>query len=326
MMPGTSKRRGFRSMAVPVAFLVVLEVAAPSSSIRDSPVTQSQAVQLQMRYVNFRVTRTIHLQIRRLRGEMFPTNQAALITFDDKNSFLTRVESAEIAISDNCLSELLNEYVFAYPHAALKRLKVEFEGDRLRLSGTMHKGIDMPFEVTGTVSATPDGNVQMHAEKIKSAHIPLTGLLHLFGERLSKLVNANEARGLKIIGDDIVLYPGRIIPPPHIEGSVSRVRVEQHKIVLTFESAKRLPALTPPVEAQNYIYHRGGVLRFGKLTMADSDLEIVDQDPKSLFDFFLADYNHQMAAGYSKNTPSYGFIVYMPDYYEVESARKRSSR
>lgn len=31
-------------------------------------------------------------------------------------------------------------------------------------------------------------------------------------------------------------------------------------------------------------YHRGGVLRFGKLTMTDADLEIVDQSSSSPFE------------------------------------------
>ena len=47
----------------------------------------------------------------------------------------------------------------------------------------------------------------------------------------------------------------------------------------------------------------------GKLTMTDSDLEIVDQTPRTPLEFSLAEYNRQLVADYSKNTPSHGLIV-----------------
>jgi hypothetical protein len=83
--------------------------------------------------------------------------------------------------------------------------------------------------------------------------------------------------------------------------------------VQTFRS-RDTKALVLPYKAQNYIYHKGGVLRFGKLTMTDADLEIVDQTPLTPFDFSLPDYNRQLVAGYSKNTPTHGLIVFMPDF------------
>jgi hypothetical protein len=56
----------------------------------------------------------------------------------------------------------------------------------------------------------------------------------------------------------------------------------------------------------SYIYHRGGVLRFGKLTVTDADLEIVDENPKTPFDFSLPDYSRQLVPGYSNNFWSHG--------------------
>ena len=174
----------------------------------------------------------------------------------------------------------------------------------------------MPFEMEGPVSATSDGNIRLHADRIKSEHVPFKGLLHLFGEDLSKLVNVNEARGVRIEGDDIFLYPSRMMPAPHIRGRVTSVRIEGDNVVQVFEGRAAAP-LRLPAPAANYIYHRGGQLRFGKLTMADADLEIIDANPRTPFDFSLSDYNRQLVAGYSKNTPSHGLIVHMPDYGEI---------
>ncbi len=60
------------------------------------------------------------------------------------------------------------------------------------------------------------------------------------------------------------------------------------------------------------MYSRGGTLRFGKLTMDDTDLLLIDADPKGSFEFSPLKYNDQLVAGYSKNTISHGLIVYMP--------------
>jgi hypothetical protein len=138
------------------------------------------------------------------------------------------------------------------------------------------------------------------------------GLLHLFGEDLSKLINLKQDRGVKLAGDDILLDPGGMLPPPRIQGKVTGVRIEGQQIVLTFGSGA-VKDLSPPFKAGSYIYHRGGVLRFGKLTMTDSDLELVNDPPHSPFDFSLPDYDRQLVAGYSKNTPAHGLVVFMPD-------------
>lgn len=67
---------------------------------------------------------------------------------------------------------------------------------------------------------------------------------------------------------------------------------------------------------------RGGTLRFGKLTMSDSDMELIDADPSDPFDFFPARYIEQLTARYSKNTSSGGLTVHMPDFDE----RRRDPR
>jgi hypothetical protein len=58
-------------------------------------------------------------------------------------------------------------------------------------------------------------------------------------------------------------------------------------------------------------------MKFGKLTMDDVDLELVDKDPSNAFDFSLDHYQQQLNAGYSKSLPSLGLVVYMPDYAAI---------
>jgi hypothetical protein len=55
--------------------------------------------------------------------------------------------------------------------------------------------------------------------------------------------------------------------------------------------------------------------------MAGSDLELVNDPPRSPFDFSLPDYNRQHVAGYSKNTVVHGLIVFMPDLSALPTGR-----
>jgi hypothetical protein len=266
-----------------------------------------------MKNVNFRLAKEIALEVRSLRGQLQRTSREVPVSFDEAASFKVAINSAEVAMTAASLSALLNSYVLAYPGAPIKNVEVSFKDGRILEKGTLHKGIDLAFEIEGSLAPTADGNLRMHAEKIKSAHLPIKGLLHLFGEDLSKLVNRNAGRGMRIEGDDIILNLRAVTPPPHLEGRVARVGIEGGKIVQFFNSGRHAAALDPPFPAAAYIYHRGGVVRFGKLTMTDADLEIVGDRP-GFFDFFQRDYLKQLVAGYSKTTPSNGLVTHMADY------------
>jgi len=172
------------------------------------------------------------------------------------------------------------------------------------------------------LAATPSvdrGNLRLHPTSVKALGIPVKKLMSLFHVELDALVNVNRARGMRIDGDDFVLEPAALVPPPRIEGQLQSVRVEQDRLVQIFGPG-HLPPLNPPEPAGNYLYYRGGTLRFGKLTMTDADMQLIDRNPSDPFDFFQERYNRQLVAGYSKNTPALGLKVYMPDYHRVESA------
>jgi hypothetical protein len=262
-----------------------------------------------MRNVDFRLARDIVLEVRSLRGQLQRTRPEVPVTFDDSSSFTVDVDAAEVAIAPSSLTALMNSYVMAY-EGAPKNISVAIAGNRLIQKGTIHK---LPFEIEGSLAVTADGNIRVHADTLKSAHIPVKGLLHLFGEDLAKLVKQNAARGMTIEGDDIILNPRTLTPPPHLEGKVTRVSIAGGKIVQFFDSGRHLAPLNPSWKAAAYIYHRGGILRFGKLTMTDADLEIVGNRP-NVFDFFQREYQKQLVAGYSKNTPANGLVAHMVDY------------
>ena len=71
--------------------------------------------------------------------------------------------------------------------------------------------------------------------------------------------------------------------------------------------------------------YAGNRLQFGKLIMSDTDMILIDMDPKDPFDFYLDHYQEQLTAGYTKITPKFGLRVYMRDFEKLrggKSARK----
>ena len=276
---------------------------------------QNGAVSFQMRNVNLFLSRDIVLGVQALRGRLQRTKSNVPVTFDDSDSFLVDVDTAEIRLSAASLGALMNEYVFNFQGAPIKDVAVTFENGRLVQTG---KTKGLTFKIEASLSVTDDGKVRVHSEKIKAEHLPVKGLLHLLGADLEKLIHENPGRGVQVEGDDLILAPEALTPPPHIHGRVARVSIDANSVIMTFDSGHHSPALVPPFRTAAYIYHRGGILRFGKLTMTDADLEIVGDRP-GVFDFFQREYKKQLVAGYSKNTNDNGLVAHMADYSRFQT-------
>jgi hypothetical protein len=324
--------------SLPLLFSCIAKNSSDAESSFTNPAVSTTrpagpgAVATEFRNVDFHVASNVVLHIRRLRGELVPTGPGVPPTFDDRNSFRFRMSSGLFSLAPSDLAGLMNGYTFTYPGAPLQNIRITISGDRLKLEGNLRKGVGIPFQIEGALSATPDGLVRLHSTGIKSGHLPVKGLMDLFGVKLAGLVNLNPSHGVRVEGDDIFLNPNRMLPPPRVEGSVTATKIEDGEVVLVFGSdtggvsGGLEPLPLPDPGARNYMYFRGGTLRFGKLTMVDSDLEIVDMDPGDPFDFDISQYSRQLTAGYSKTTPSGGLITFMPDLHRLVSINSSSAR
>ena len=159
----------------------------------------------------------------------------------------------------------------------------------------------------------------MHTQKIKAAHVPVKGLMDLLGETISKLIDTSKVRGVRVQGDDLFLTPSELFPPPHIEGRLSSIEIQGNQIVQKYGGSSRPWASL----SGNFMAYRGGQLRFGKLTMSNTDLILLDMDPQDAFDFYLDHYKEQLVAGYTKITPSFGLRTYFRDYGKLTPKQKR---
>jgi hypothetical protein len=286
----------------------------------DCPVVQLRAAEpprcgIEMRNVSLHMDDAIVLQVTSLSGELVSHSVDAPPTFDNPSSYTMRLKSGEMSIDAPALNALMSR-VFT-GDSQVRNLKVAFVNGQLEQTGKLHKGVDVPFSMKTDVSVTPDGRLRLHAASLKAVGIPVKGLLDVFGVDLDNLMKTPGQKGLQVEGDDILLSPADVLPPPATEGRVKAVRVAADRLVMTMigdANPQAPPKTLPEPSARNYVYFHGGTVRFGKLTMTDSDLQLVDADPRNPFDFFPNHYQKQLVAGYSRTTSRGGLKVLMPDY------------
>lgn len=266
-----------------------------------------------MRNVRYHFTDKVSVYISAVHGELVPIGENEFPIFDDRNSFRLHITGGEIAMGAGSLSNVLNSYVFSKEDAPLKDVSIVIDKGKMKVKGKLRKG-DIPFETEGTLSPTPDGKIRLHSEKIKALHLPAKGLMDLFGLEMGNFIKAGKIAGVSTEKDDLILDPQYILPPPHIEGAVTAIRLEGDNIVQTFGDKAAAAKSEQAAATGNYMKYRGNRLRFGKLTMTDADMDLIDMDPRDPFDFFLDHYREQLAAGYTKITPAFGLRVFMEDF------------
>jgi hypothetical protein len=302
-----------RSQALLISLaLVVLPCATtPGIVISQNPPAngdQQGTVATQMRNVTFRFSDTVAVEIKSLDGVLVPLDENEFPNFDDKDSFKLRVSRAEIAMDSRDLANVLNSYVFRRPHSPLTQLSISVEKGHLKVKGKLHDKGDIPFETEGVLIPAADGKIRLHSERIKAMHLPVKGLMDLFGIDLSRLIQEGKVPGVGAQEDDLILDLEQILPPPHMEGKVVSVRMEGEKIIQIFGSSDTKPVKN--IRAGNYMAFKNNRIRLGKLVMNDVDLILIDMDPNDPLDFFLDHYKEQLSAGYSKLTPDSGLRVY----------------
>ena len=311
-----------RPVSTSGALCVILCAVAPGIVVSQSPppsAKQEGTVQTQMSNVTFHLSDTVAVEIRSLNGVLVPLGSNEFPIFDDKDSFNLRISTAEIAIDSSNLANVLNSYIFARPDSPLTELSVIVDKGRLKVKGKLHDKKDIPFETEGTLIPTSDGKLRLHSERIIAMHVPVKGLMDLFGIALDKLFKEGKIPGVEVQGDDLILDLQQILPPPHIEGTVVSVRLEGDKIIQIFGGPDVKPVKN--IRSGNYMAYKTNRLRFGKLVMNDTDLILIDMDPNDPFDFYLDHYKEQLSAGYSKITTDSALRVYIKDYNKLHPAK-----
>ncbi|MGH7522860.1 MAG: hypothetical protein ACREK8_00970 [Gemmatimonadales bacterium] len=278
-------------------------------------------VETAMRNVDYHIDATLIMHIGYLRGRLVGTRAGQPPWFDDPTSFGLEMDTATIALTTQALGDLLNRYVFNYHGSPLRKLRLSVTHGQLVQKGRLH---GLPFRLATEVSVTPTGELRLHPVSIHAFGIGVKGLLHVLGLSLQKLANVKRAAGVRIDGNDLLLTPATMLPPPLTRGRLVTVLLGDSSMTLHFGGARAaVPLAIPDPHASNYLYYKGGTIRFWTLTMTPADLLVVDRDPRDPFDFWLARYKSQLLAGMSRNTADGGLITTWPDLKHVLASGSR---
>jgi hypothetical protein len=282
----------------------------------------AEPVGAQFRNVVLHLGNGVVLDVRELDGRLLSRRPGNPPVFDDIASYTMAIDRATVSMTPESLTNLMNNYVFADRNAPITRSRITIEDGQLKLNGTVRKGIGIPFTATASVGISSDGWIRIHPASLNAAKIVSKRVLDFFGLNLERVLKSNPEPGVRVEKDDLLLNAERLLPPPQIRGHLSKVWIEAGRLFQRFDSGERIPSAVPPDRnAPNYMYYHGGTLRFGKLTMVETDLQLIDADPRDAFDFSPERYNEQLVAGYSKNTPNHGLMVFMPDLKNLPSTK-----
>jgi hypothetical protein len=260
------------------------------------------------------------IYVRWLRGNMVRTHRQVNPTFDDPDSFFLDIKTGVIRANIGDIGNFLN--AGGVENSPLKNITLLGDGDQIKLKGTLHKLIPLPVELSGTVAATADNRIQLHVTKLNVLKIPFKGLLGGLHITISDLFKPQGIPGIQVAGNDVFLDTLKLLPPPHIHGQLTKVRVATPDIEEVFGNAE--DAATRVEQWRNFLRLNDGTIDFGKLTMHHVDLIMVDLSNDAWFDLDLNNYQNQLVNGYTRMTPEAGLQIFMPDLDNLPKSTQAS--
>ena len=251
-------------------------------------------------------------------GKLLRTQPTLDPTFDNPNSFVLLIEKGVIHANLGDIGTFLNSGATSFP---LKNILVRGQGDQLHLTGTMHKfHIPLPVELLCAISATPDGRVHLHVEKISVLKLPIKGLMKDFHLEIDDFMGSTPMSGVQVSNNDIYFNTTELLPPPHIKGQLTSVSITSPDLVLIYGNAPNDQSQL--AQWHNFLRFRGGTLGFGHLSMHPADLTLIDASNAPWFDLDLINYQAQISNSYSRMTPESGFEIFMPDLDQLQQKKK----
>jgi hypothetical protein len=253
---------------------------------------------------------TFQVYVRWLRGRMLRTRAGRNPSLDDQDSFVFEIDKGVIHVNIGDIQNYLNTSLAQ--NGPLKNIKVSGEGNELKLSGTVHKLLmPLPVEIKGTLSPAPDGRIHLHVTKIDVLKMPVKALMGGLKLDIKGVVGSSPVTGVEAVGDDLYLNTTSLLPPPHIRGKLTSVTMQTPDVVVIYGNTENDEAEL--AHWHNFLRLRGGTVGFGKLSMSNADLTLIDASNDAWFDLDLAKYQTQLVKGYSRMTAEGGLEMYMPD-------------
>lgn len=254
------------------------------------------------------------IYVRWLSGEMRRTKKHVNPSFDEPESFVLEVQRGIIHANIGDISHYLNSGAVA--GSPLTNISLAGDGNQISVHGTIHKlHIPLPIGLDGTLSPAPDGRIHLHVDRLSVLKLPVKGLLGDFHVSIADVVGKTSVAGIEASENDLYFDTKKLLPAPHIHGTLNQIHVKNPDIEVIYGDAQNDAARTE--QWHNFMALKGGTLDFGKLTMHNVDLIMIDASKDAWFDLDLVNYQAQLVNGYTRMTPQAGLEIFMPDLDEL---------
>jgi hypothetical protein len=266
---------------------------------------------------------SIRIYIPWLRGELVRRNPAQVPSLDLPDSFALEIQRGVMRVQMNDLSRFLNSGTI--PHVPFSHVSFAEKNGLLVMHATIHemKLLPVPVELTGTLGTAGGNLVAFQVQKIHVLKMPIGALLHGLDIKISDIFQSH-ASGITVQGNTVYFNAETLPPPPHIVGHITAVRmVHNAPGGLAVETIYDHAGDDTREEEQwrDFLKLTGGTLRFGRLTMHNVDLILIDEASKDpFFHLDLAHYQTQLVHGITRVTPEAGLEIFMPSLDQLPDA------
>jgi hypothetical protein len=259
----------------------------------------------------------ISLTVSWLRGRLYPAQKGVTPSLDNPQSFTLEVQDGLISVALSDVAKLLNTRVLK--GSSLSDVKLSQRGDQLQINGTLHK--ILPVQVLTSLGVSQDGQqIMLHIAKLEILKMPVGGLLKVFDVKPAELIDAKQTKGIQVSGNDVAIDTAALLPPPRNTGKLKSVQLTSNgQMVEVYGSPGA--ELSRFEQYRNFIRLRGGTINIGKLTMAHTDILIVDTSQSDVFTINLAHFPEQLVNGYARLTPLAGLQIFLPDIGKIPNTQ-----
>lgn len=315
--------KGIRGGIALILFALILTACShsPSSPSKDKfdypedgAPAKGAVTQFFTKNVIYRVDEDIVVGLPDLDADLQVKRPNQPLILSNLNDFVINIHTGHLVIDDTSMSAIFNKYAFGYADSPLTDLKITSQEGKITLSGTLHKGIPIPFSLVGTLAPNGQGQLVLHPEVVSSAGIPVKGILDVMGVEMANLINSRSA-GVKIDGNNITIYPDKLLPPPAIMGFAVAAQVHAGRTVMIFDDHARRPyPEVPEPDANNYVLMWGGNVLINNHLIMNAKMQEIDNTPSDPMWIYLPLHREQLEAGYV--VADHGLtIAYLPDVH-----------
>ncbi|MBW0434030.1 hypothetical protein HGB47_10405 [Leptospira yasudae] len=318
--------RFFRNLPILVSVLLLTNASISAQANSERIGSEASDAYLKLKNVKFRLEDKIYFTVNHLTVQASSNRKNSPVNFNDPDSFHLNLFQGDTEFEISVLEFLFNENVKSFPDFPLRNLKlstIEKDGKRkIRILGEYKLVFWVNVEMICDLELVPNSSMLiLKSERMNAAGIPGAGdLLSSLGVGLKELLPIPKGRGLEIVEKSFHIQSFLLLPPPRIQGTISRIFLLPDRILVRFDTNNipPLPSLQFQPGSPNQIRIYGGEIRVGSVSLKNTSLLLIDQDPSDPLDFHMKNLLVQLSLG-NLNLNSKGDLkVFLPDYEDLK--------